>query len=203
MTPSPTAFRSFPLWPVLGIALPPLLMALLGLMHPADLTASNAHHWTTLHLLLIPLFPLIGVNVWWLLSGVQTPLAYAARLGAFVYGVYYPAVDLLAGIGTGRLLSLGLDRHDQAVTTLFRQGNALGDIGNVGLLLACVLLLISLWPLAGRTLLPGAVCLLVGAWLFTQHHIYRPWGVVAMLLLAVGFAALMWTKQRGQPVAVR
>lgn len=196
MTPSSISSRSLPRWRVVGIALAPLLMALLGLTHPTDLSASNAHHWTTLHLLLVPLFPLIGVNLWWLLSGLQTPLAWAARLSAFVYGVYYPAVDLLAGIGTGRLLSLGLDRHDPAVTALFRQGNALGDIGNIGLLASCVLLLLSLWPLAGRALLPGAACLLAGAWLFTQHHIYRPWGVLAMVLLALGFAALMWVKQR-------
>lgn len=191
-TPLPTSHP----WAALIIALPPLLMALLGLTHPTDLTAANAHHWTSLHLLLIPLFPLIGVNLWWLLSAVPGPLAWVARLGAFVYGVYYPAVDLLAGIGTGRLLSLGLDRVGPAVSALFRQGNALGDIGNIGLLASCVLLLVSLWPLAGRALLPGAVWLLAGAWLFTQHHIYRPWGVLAMVLLALGFAGLMWVKQR-------
>jgi len=32
-------------------------MALLGLTHPTDLTAGNAHHWTSLHLLLIPYCP--------------------------------------------------------------------------------------------------------------------------------------------------
>jgi len=93
---------------------------------------------------------------------VRGPIAWVACLGAFVYGVYYPAVDLLTGIGTGRLLNLGLDRHDPAVSVLFRQGNALGDIGNTGLLASCVLLLVSL--------LPGAVYLLAGAWLFMQHH---------------------------------
>jgi len=86
-----------------------------------------------------------------------------ACLGAFVYGVYYPAVDLLTGIGTGRLLNLGLDRHDPAVSALFLQGNALGDIGNISLLASCVLLLASMWLMAGRALLPGAVCLLGGA----------------------------------------
>lgn len=98
-------------------------------------------------------------------------IAWVARLGAFVYGVYYSAIDLLTGIGTGRPLSLGLDRHDPAVSALFRQGNALG---NISLLASCVLLFVSLWPVAGRALLPGAVCLLAGAWLFTQQHIYRP-----------------------------
>ncbi|UQN05511.1 hypothetical protein [Deinococcus sp. QL22] len=188
--------RSLLYWPVLGIALAPLLMALLGLTHPTDLTTSTVHHWTRLHLWLIPLFPLIGVNLWWLLSDLRGWLPWAARLGAFVYGVYYPAVDLLAGVATGRLLSSGVDRDAPAISTLFQQGNALGDIGNMGLLLSCVLTIAALWPLRGRALLPGAGCLLLGAWLFTENHIYRPWGVLAMLLLAVGFAALMWVRQR-------
>jgi len=139
---------------------------------------------------------MIGVNLWWLLSDLRGLLPWIARLGAFVYGVYYPAVDLLAGIGTGRLLSLGIDRHSSVITALFHEGNTLGDVGNVGLLLSCVLTLASLWALTGRAQLPGAVCLLVGAWLFTQHHIYRPWGVLGMVLLALGFAGLMWAKQQ-------
>lgn len=196
MTPPIALARSVSRWPVLGIALAPLLMAVLGLTHPTTLTASTAHHWTTLHLWLVPLFPLIGVNLWWLVSDLRGVLPWLARLGALVYGVYYPAVDLLAGIGTGRLLSLGVDRNDSAVAALFQQGNALGDIGNIGLLLSCVLTVASLWPSTGRGVLPGAGCLLLGAWLFTQHHIYRPWGVLGMLLLAVGFAALMWVRQQ-------
>ncbi|GGR41546.1 hypothetical protein [Deinococcus ruber] len=197
MTYPQRSSRPLQRWPVLGIALAPLLMALLGLTHPADLTASNAQHWTMLHQLLIPLFPLIGVNLWWLLADLPGPFSWVARLGAFVYGVYYPAVDLLAGIGTGRLLSQGVNRHAPAVQVLFQQGNSLGDIGNVGLLLSCGLTIVALWLLAGRTVLPGAICLLLGAWLFTQHHIYRPWGVVGMVLLSLGFAALMWAKLRG------
>lgn len=93
---------------------------------------------------------------------MRGPIAWVARLGAFVYGVYYSAIDLLTGIGAGRPLSQGLDRHNPAVSALFRQGNALGDIGNIGLLASCVLLLVSL--------LPGAVYLLAGACLFMQHH---------------------------------
>ncbi|BDP42558.1 hypothetical protein DAETH_25270 [Deinococcus aetherius] len=178
-------------WSLLGIGAAPLVMAVLGLTHPADLTLDTARHWTSLHLALIPLFPLIGVNVWWLLAGVPGPLAWLARGGAFVYAAYYPAVDLLAGVGTGRLVGLGVDEDSAVVAALFRQENALGDVGNLGLLAACVLTLAALWPGVGRRVVPGGVALLLGAWLFTRHHIYPPLGVTGMLLLAAGFVALL------------
>ncbi|WP_019587774.1 hypothetical protein [Deinococcus apachensis] len=185
-------------WSLLGIGAAPLVMALLGLMHPGGLTPATAHHWTLLHLGLIPLFPLIGVNLWWLLSGVPGPWAWLARAGAFLYAAYYPAVDLLAGVAAGRLVDLGVDRDSTAVRELFRQANTLGDVGDYALLAACVLALVALWPALGARILPGGAALLVGAWLFTEHHIYPPLGVTGMLLLAVAFVWLLALWQRAR-----
>ncbi|WP_216327254.1 hypothetical protein [Deinococcus aestuarii] len=184
-------------WSLLGIGAAPLIMAGLGLTHPADLTLDTARHWLRLHLWLIPLFPLIGVNVWWLLWGLPGPVAWLARVGAFVYAAYSPAVDLLAGVGAGRLVGLGVDLDSPLLAALFRQGNALGDVGNVGLIAACVLALAALWPGVGRRVVPGGAALLLGAWLFTRHHISPPLGVTGMLLLALGFVALLWARRPG------
>jgi hypothetical protein len=38
---------------------PPLLLAGLGLTHPNDLTGTSAGWWTSLHIILVPLFPLL------------------------------------------------------------------------------------------------------------------------------------------------
>lgn len=194
--PGPRAARPAP-WSLLGIGAAPLLLALLGLTHPADLTLESAPRWITLSLVLIPLFPLVGVNVGWLLAGVPGVVAWLARVGAFVYVAYSPAAPLLAGIATGRLVTLGVDDDSAIVAALSRQGNALGDVGDLGLLAACGLALAALWPSVGRRVVPGGAALLAGAWLFTRHHLYPPLGVTGMLLLALGFVALLWARRPG------
>jgi len=57
MTQKAAPLRTSYRWAALIIAVPPLLMALLGPTHPTNLTAGNAHHWTSLHLLPIPYWP--------------------------------------------------------------------------------------------------------------------------------------------------
>jgi hypothetical protein len=80
---------------LLGIATPPLTLALLGLTHPHDLTPATAQYWYTLHLILLPLFPLLAVNLWWLLASVSSPWAWLARILACVYIPFYGALDVL------------------------------------------------------------------------------------------------------------
>lgn len=55
--------RSAKLLPILGIAATPLLLAMLGVTHPQVLTPETAPYWHTLHLILLALFPLLGVNL--------------------------------------------------------------------------------------------------------------------------------------------
>ena len=50
-------------------------------------------------------FPLLGLDLWWVLQGVRHPLAWAARVLAFVYAGFYGALDVLAGIATGLMVS--------------------------------------------------------------------------------------------------
>jgi hypothetical protein len=89
------------LLPLLGIVAAPLLLAVMGLTHPRDLTPETARYWYVLHLLLLPVFPLLGVNLWWLLAGIPGPWAWVARILTFVYIPFYGALDVLGGIATG------------------------------------------------------------------------------------------------------
>ncbi len=97
--------RSQALLPLLGIAAAPLFLAGMGLTHPYDLTPATASYWYTLHSVLLPIFSLLGVNLWWLLANIPGPWAWLARILVFVYIPFYSALDVLAGIGTGLVLN--------------------------------------------------------------------------------------------------
>jgi len=79
---SPVARSRGRLWPLAGIVGGPLALAALGTTHPLHLDGGTAGWWFHLHLLLIPLFPLLGVDLWWLLAGERGPLAWAGRVAA-------------------------------------------------------------------------------------------------------------------------
>lgn len=177
-----------------GIAAGPAVMAVAGLTHPVVLTPDSAHHWAVLHTVLIPLFPLVGLNLGWLVAGLGGVLPWVVRTAAFGYAVFYPAVDLLAGIGAGRLVELGEDPDAPAVRALFARGNALSEVGVVALGIGCVAAVAVLAPRLRRAVV-WALPLLAGAFLFAEFHIYRPFGVTGMALLAVGFAGLLRSRQ--------
>ncbi len=126
-----------------GIVAAPLLLAALGATHPHVLTAETASYWHALHLVLLALFPLLGVNLWWLLAGFSGWAAWTARVMAFLYITFYSALDVLGGIGTGTLVinapTANTPELSGAVRALFIQGNELSLIGVWAFLLACVL----------------------------------------------------------------
>lgn len=205
----PTSFPLFPPqrgWTLAGLMLAPLILAGIGLTHPHHLRADTAMHWTAMHLALMPVFPLLGVNLWWLLSGVSGHtlsgvLAWVARVLAFLYIVYYGALDVLAGVGTGRLTLQGQDAS--AIRLLFAEGNALAAVGVWAFLGASLLTCIVLMVRHGVRLWPGAVLLLLSAVSFLSSHIYAPYGVLTMLVMGLGMALLSGlqspAKQPGLP----
>ena len=68
-----------------AVTLPPLVLAVAGATHPMDLTAATAHHWLVMHVLLVPVFPLLGVAVWVLLvEGLLMSLLNAPSLGKWL-----------------------------------------------------------------------------------------------------------------------
>ena len=96
-------------WILPAVIAPPLVLAAVGLTHPHHLTADSAEWWTTMHILLVPVFPLLGMALWLLLRAETGVLAWLARVAAFSYAVFYGALDAIAGIGTGALVRNGAE----------------------------------------------------------------------------------------------
>jgi hypothetical protein len=182
---------------VVVVAGPAVVLAGFGLTHPQDLTATSASWWTTLHVLLLPLFALLAVSLWLLLRGIPGPVAWAARIAAYGYAAFYTALDVLAGIGAGELTQLNAERGLQETTVevdrLFAVGNDLGELGVWCFGVACVATALAVVGRVGRRALPGAVVLVAATVVFVAGgvHIYWPWGVGTMLALAVGLGLLV------------
>lgn len=179
------------LGPVVAVAAPGLVIAVLGLFHPTFLAPSTAAVWWQLHVVLLPLFPLLGAALWLLLRGERGPVAWLARLAAYVYAAFYTALDVLAGIGAGYLTDR-LQGGSQEANDLRALGNDLGMVGSWAFLVAAVLTGVLLVRRDGRAALPGAVILFGGAANFLHGHIYWPVGGLAMLGVAGGCAALAY-----------
>ena len=186
--------------PIAAVAAPPLLLAGVGLTHPALLTVDTAQWWTTMHLGLLLLFPLIGVAVWVLLRHDRTWLGWVGRVAAAAFAVLYNGLDAVAGIATGTIVHAGADPKSELVNALFSESRALGLAGVAALAIALVVVLGAALR-TGATLallLSAAVALGAGLYLFATGHIYWPRGVLAMLALAVGFTVVELALRRGR-----
>ncbi len=75
------------------------------------------------------------------------------------------------------------------MSLLFRIGTPLGEVGSWALLATCALLALDQIRRHGAV---GAVALVLlpGAWLVHVDHIFSPRGVLGMLLIAAGTAAV-------------
>lgn len=193
------------LWVLLSVTIPALTLAAVGLAHPHDLTPESAQWWTTMHVLLLPIFPLLGLAQWVLVRGPGI-LAWGARLAAFGYAVFYGALDAIAGIGTGTLVlngvhaggghELGTTERAPEIGWLFGAGNELGTIGAWSFLVGSVLTAVVLFQRHGRMALPGGIVLIAASVMFLSSHIYWPTGVFTMLAMAVGFGLLAAAERR-------
>jgi hypothetical protein len=171
---------------------PPLLLAAVGLVHPQTLNPSTAAHWAGLHILLLPVFPLLTVGLlvplWGRprrdLAGAATVAAWA---GCFVFAAYYTGLDAVAGIAAGTAAEHGATG---AVHPLFARGDALGHAGVYALAVAALATCAVLFPRHGVRVLPGAVILLAACWSFVDSHIFWPRGVFTMLGFAVAYGLL-------------
>lgn len=178
---------------ILAVAGPALVIAGIGLTHPTELNAATAPWWTTMHTLLLPLFPLLGLSVWLLVRELRGPLPWVTALAAFGYATFYGALDVLAGIATGGLVQRGSAPDGEEVAALFRLGNDLGAFGVGCFLVACLAACAALVAQVGRRVLPGAAILVASAIAFLSSHIYWPVGVAAMLGLALGCGLIAGT----------
>jgi hypothetical protein len=174
------------------VTLAPLLLAAAGLTHPRHLTAATAGHWGGLHIVLLPVFPLLALGLLVPLwgrpgrdaEGVLTVVVWAGCLG---YSAYYTGLDAVAGISAGTVVEHGV--HG-AAGRLFATGDRLGQAGAYALIVAAAATSVVLFRRHGVRVLPGAAVLLGACWSFVDSHIFWPRGVLTMLAFAVAFTLL-------------
>lgn len=191
--------RSRPVVLPLLVALPALAIAAAGLAHPVFLQPDTAERWRLAHLVLLPLFPLVGASVWVVLRGERGPAAWGARLLAAAYAVLYSALDSIAGIGAPQQVIRSAERGDPAppIGDLYEIGDQLGALGvyalaAAGPLTGLVLFLRTRSPLAPL----GGVVLAAACYPFLTDHVFPPRGVLALVGVAVGLALLEASRQR-------
>jgi len=172
----------------LAVALPPLVLAAVGISHPTNLNAESAVYWRDLHIGILAVFPLLGFAPWIVVRGHHRWLSWTAGALGFLYAAFYTALDVLAGIGAGGLEHAGMD---MATGVVFHLGDALGFVGSVAFVAACLVAGGFAIRTRGIRAIPGAALIVLGSLLFLWRHIFFPVGVIGQLCLAVGFVALV------------
>lgn len=178
-------------WTYLGVALPPLLIAVVGLTHPSPLTVESAAHWRVIHTILLVLFPLVALGPWLVARRVSRVGGIVVGLVAYVYATFYTALDVIAGIAGGAIK----EAEAGGLGIIFPVAGDFEQIGGIALVLATALAG-GLASRRGWITAPGIVLVLVGAVMHWREHVYPPWGVLSMVLLAAGWAYLVWTETR-------
>jgi hypothetical protein len=166
-----------------------LLLAGFGVAHPALLTVDTAPWWATLHVLLLPVFPLLAVAQWILLAPAPPLLRWPGRLAAFGFAAFYSGLDAVAGIAAGTVVHAehGLG---PVLGHLFAAADTLGYIGTGCFLAASVAISATIMWQGGWRAIPGAVLLLVASVSFIDSHIFWPRGVFTMIGIAAGMCLL-------------
>ncbi|MGX6608114.1 hypothetical protein ACWKSP_39240 [Micromonosporaceae bacterium Da 78-11] len=184
----------------------PVLLAVAGLVHPGGLSPTTADRWVHLHIVLLPVFPLLALGFVVLLSGrpradVSGVATVIAWLGAGVYAIGYTGLDAVAGIAAGTVARQPGDPAQlrQVVLALYDIGDLLGRVGVYALLIAVLAGTVALGVKHGPWVLPGTLVLLGAGYSFIDSHIFSPRGVWTMLAFAAGFALWTWAATRRPP----
>jgi len=203
----PRRRRLVPAQTLVLVMLGPVLLALAGLVHPSGLSAATAHRWVWLHIVLLPVFPLLALGFVVLLrerprSGTARVARLVAWICAAVYAAGYTGLDAVAGIGAGTVAGQHGDPIElrRLVLALYETGDGLGTVGVYAFLAATLATAVSLGSRHGVRVLPGTVLLLAAGWSFIDSHIFSPRGVLTMLAMAAGFALWTWATARRRAV---
>ena len=194
------------LWRLIAMVLPALALAVLGTFHPPRLRPPTADTYLTLHLLAMPLFPLLALGPWLLAGragvGLRRVVVVVVRVLLLVYALYYSGLDLLAGVAAARVVQVtgGSPAHGALVAL----GDQMGSVGSAALVVALIavvgVVVVDAHTSGARArwamVALGAVLAVGGAWLFRSAHIFHPYGVEAMVALAIGYPLL----ELGAPV---
>lgn len=171
------------------LATPGLVLAGFGLVHPARLDVATAPWWASLHILLLPVFPLLAVAQWILLTPAPVVLRWPGRLAAFGFAAFYSGLDAVAGIAAGTVVHAehGLTH---VLGDLFAAGDTLGSIGTGCFLAASLAITAATARQARWRAIPGGALLLAASVSFIDSHIFWPRGVYTMIGIAAGMFLL-------------
>src|SRR5215470_15768435 len=179
-----------PRWKAVVMLGVPLLIGAMEVLHPnaiglspeewVQLIASLGDRFLVLHILLLPLWPVLGLIILWMLPQ-QGTASRVSRIALAAYVVLYPAFDTLVGIGTGVLLdyrttlnAAGQAVLDPAIQRIFFDPTGLPELlamaGSVAWTVAAIAAAVALWRPAG---LPVAVPLVASAILMGWGHVWQ------------------------------
>jgi hypothetical protein len=149
----------------------PLVLASLMIVHQLIDQFERPLAFLALHLLLLPLFALMGVAIWVLLEGVGGAVAWAARVAAFLFLVGYIALDAISGIAASAILASGAPWSSEATRALFASGPAAIPT-TLAVLAWRVSVVLAAWALyrAGRPVAPLVVLLVASTIWLNQNH---------------------------------
>lgn len=174
---------------VLGAVAPPLLLALVGTSHPTVLTPETATWWRDLHILGLIGFPLLALPPWLVVRGRGRAIEITVVVLGVIYAAFYTALDAIAGIGGGHAtLAAG---PGPWVSSLFGIADAVVVPGVYAHLaaagLAATVVVATSRGLGRVVAAVGGVLVIGAAYEFILSHIFYPYGVVVMLVLALGW----------------
>lgn len=170
--------------------MPGLVLAGFGAVHPPLLDAATAPWWETMHVLLLPVFPLLAIAQWVLLAPAPPVLRWSGRVAAFGFAAFYGGLDAVAGIAAGTVVQ-AQQGFTPVAGAVFAIGDTLGYIGAGCFLVASVLIVAAITQHAGSRAIPGAVLLLAASVSFLDSHLFWPRGVVTMVAIAAGMYLLV------------
>jgi len=167
----------------------PVVLASLMIVHQLIDQFERPIAFLELHLLLLPLFALMGVAIWVLLEGVGGAVAWTARVAAFLFLVGYVALDAISGIAASAILASQAPWSSEATRALFASGPAAIPT-TVAVLAWRVSVVLAAWALyrAGRPVAPMVLLVASTIWLNQNHGGVR--GVVVFGGFAVAAAWL-------------
>lgn len=178
---------------------------LLDHMNPIRMLAPIATWWIVLHVLLIPLFALMGYSLFLLLQGVHSIAATISRCATIIFVAFEVGYDTAVGLNSGILVynatTLPVTQQSvvqQALQQLY--GNpAIVICYYVFFFAGIVAICSAAWALyrAGVAVLP--VIVLLGTLISTYSHAlpFGPLGTTCFFI-AVLWIELFWRRSRGK-----
>jgi hypothetical protein len=190
----------------------PLLIGAIEVLHPngiglspeewVQLIASLGQRFLALHIVLLPLWPILALILFWMLPQ-QGTAGRVSRIALAAYVVLYPAFDSLVGIGTGVLLdyratlnAAGQAVLDPAIQSIFFDPTGVPEllaiVGSAAWIAAAIAAAVSLWRPAGWRV---AIPLVASGILMGWGHVW-PMGPAANVALAVAAWQFLVHQQR-------